>query len=275
MLAAALVASCLIVPAAMPVSAQTGYKPSTPQFSVKLIDNSIDVPPYNTTTINQYTGEETTIFHPGYRGKDMIVEVTIKSQPFTSYKDADGYEHNRHYDVQFKGHFGDEQNWRGIGSGLTCDSQYIVLSGNGMTGNMSGLYINHYAAGTQLDFRVREFVAYYGPFLYDDDSMGLYTPREFIIEKSSDYSSIQTITIPGGTSSSPPSQTTTTWPPVASEGNSQPQFPDQTQPPNSIFSDPFVIFGVGVLFAGIVITVVLVLRKQLKTSTIGAEGLYA
>ncbi|MCL1977393.1 MAG: hypothetical protein FWG55_04720, partial [Candidatus Bathyarchaeota archaeon] len=53
-----------IVHAVTSVSAQAGYKPSAPQFTVKLIDNSYDVPPSTTTTVDQYTGKETTAITP-------------------------------------------------------------------------------------------------------------------------------------------------------------------------------------------------------------------
>ncbi|MDR2720317.1 MAG: hypothetical protein LBC03_05900, partial [Nitrososphaerota archaeon] len=48
-----------------PVTAQEGFKPSVPQISsVKLVDSSYDVPPSSTTTVDQYTGKETTTTTP-------------------------------------------------------------------------------------------------------------------------------------------------------------------------------------------------------------------
>jgi hypothetical protein len=46
MLVTCLVVSGLIVHAVTPVTAQAGYKPSVPQFTVKLVDNSYDASPY-------------------------------------------------------------------------------------------------------------------------------------------------------------------------------------------------------------------------------------
>ena len=42
------------------VSAQVGYQSSVPQFSVTFVDTSYDVPTQTRTTVDQYTGKETT-----------------------------------------------------------------------------------------------------------------------------------------------------------------------------------------------------------------------
>jgi hypothetical protein len=259
-----LLLSSLIALTITPVTAQAGYKPTVPQFNVKLIDNSIDVPPYSTTTVDQYTGKETTTTYPGHRTKNWIVEITISNQLFTPYK-KDGYEVNRYYNIQVKGHFGDEQAWRGIGGSSPFNSQYTVLLGNGLTGNLTGLYINHYDVGVQLDFRVKEIVAYDGP---DIGGRGPFYPiYEFVVVSSSDWSHIQTITMTDGTVSSSNPSHTATLSPAISEGNGQPPSPNQTRPPNSVFSNPFFLLGAGVLFAGAVVAVVLVfLKRHLKTS---------
>jgi hypothetical protein len=60
-------------------SAQSIPKPSVPEFSVKLVAHPYDVPPKTTTTIDQYTGEETTTTQPGYRVENKSIEVTITS----------------------------------------------------------------------------------------------------------------------------------------------------------------------------------------------------
>jgi hypothetical protein len=51
MLVTCLVASCLIVHAVTPVSAQAGFKLFVPQFSVQFVDRSYDIPPSTTTTV--------------------------------------------------------------------------------------------------------------------------------------------------------------------------------------------------------------------------------
>jgi hypothetical protein len=78
--------SSLMMLTVAPVSAQAGYKPSVPQInSIKFVDSSYDVPPSSTTTVDQYTGKETTTTKPGYHVEQTSIEVTIKNQPFTPY----------------------------------------------------------------------------------------------------------------------------------------------------------------------------------------------
>jgi hypothetical protein len=255
-----LVVSCLIVHAVAPVSAQTGYKPSIPQFTVKLIDYSYDVPPSTTTAIDQYTGEKVTTTTPGYHVENKTIEITIKNQPFTPYADTNGITYYLYYTVQSKGRFGED--WQNWGSTVQTKSPY----GGGFTpspeysqGSIVSSSANGYANGAQVDFRVEAIIGHYVP--QNPDSIAvLYW---FETDVSSGWSSVQTITIPNT-----PSQTAATLPPVTSDGNGQPQYPGQTHPPTSIFTNPLFTFGIGALFAGIVITVVMVvLRRHIKTPT--------
>ncbi|MCL2690890.1 MAG: hypothetical protein FWE56_01370 [Candidatus Bathyarchaeota archaeon] len=264
--------SCLMVFTVAPVSAQAGYKPAVPQISsIKLVDSSYDVPPTSTTTVDQYTGKETTTTAPGYHVNSLTIEVTIKNQPFTPYIDENtkdpaygpnGKEFNLYYRVQAKGHFG--ENWRDFGE------LYVIQSNSGHTVVSSAIVgednIVNYAAGSQLDFRVQASVGY----KYNELSGRLFVPYPgpvWVVAPAeySDWSRVQTFTIPG----SLPSQTATLpTSPITSDGNDQPQYPEQTQPPNVIFTHPFVLMGVGTLFTGVIVFIVLVfLKRHLNTST--------
>lgn len=106
-----LLLSSLLALSVTPANLQAASKPSVPQFSIKLVDYSYDVPSSSTTTINQYTGEEVTNTRPGYRVENKTIEVTIKNQPFKSYTDQNG-EHKLYYAVHVKGRFGEE--WPGF-----------------------------------------------------------------------------------------------------------------------------------------------------------------
>jgi hypothetical protein len=234
-----LLLSSLIVHVVTPVSAQAGYKPTVPQISsIKLVDSSYDVSPSTTTTVDQYTGKKTTTTTPGYRVEQRSIEVTIKNQPFISYTNEYDLKVNLQYIVQVKGHFGED--WKGFGYG------YLVQSNSGYTVTS---YPVEYAAGSQLDFRVQAVIYYH----------------HGIDSERSDWSKVQIYTIPA----SSPSQAVTLPPPsTTSNGdNSQPQSTGQTQP-FDIFTNPFFLFVVGVLFAGIAVTVVmLILRRHTKTLT--------
>jgi len=69
---------------------QAVSKPSVPQFTVKFVDNSYDVPPSTTTTVNPYTGEKNTITTPGYHVTNRTIEVKVPNQSFTQYRDEVG-----------------------------------------------------------------------------------------------------------------------------------------------------------------------------------------
>jgi hypothetical protein len=231
LLVVCLVVSSLITFTVTFVSAQTGHEPSVPEFGVKFIDNSYIQPPR--TTIDQYTGKEIILDEGGHLVRQMTTEVTIKNQPFTPYTNADGQKCELYYSIWAKGHFG--EGWILLGVGYTfshyqSDSGYTIVP----------LTTEYYDAGSQLDFRVRAAVSN--------------------SNAQSDWS-IQTVTVP----TLSPSQTAT-FPPVTSEGNGQPQYPHQTQPPKSgsISTNPFFLFGAGALFACVVIAVVLVV---LSTTT--------
>ncbi|MDR2707213.1 MAG: hypothetical protein LBB87_00475 [Nitrososphaerota archaeon] len=116
--------------------------------------------------------------------------------------------------------------------------------------------INNLEVGSQLDFRVQAVIGYGKGITALDHALPIGV--EFIVEASSDWSDIQTISIDGSASSFPPSQTTI-LPPITSDGNGQLQFPDQTRSPDfiytptgSIFSNPLFMLVVGVLLGGVV-----------------------
>jgi hypothetical protein len=247
-----LVLSNLIVLTATPVSAQAGYKPSVPQFTVKLVDNSYDVPPSTTTVTDPYTGETKSLNAGGYVS-DKTIEVIIKSQPFTAYTNASGHEMNLYYIIEVKGHF--SEYWGHLGYPFfykQYDSEDIVVKKPA----------NNYEDGSQLEFRVKAVVAYDASYY---DYMAFQRSQYWLDEHAtSDYSSIKTLKI----SYASPSQSAT-FPPVNSEGNSQPQYPGQTQPPNrGIFTNPLFTLVIGVLIGSVVIAVVLVvLRRHVKTPT--------
>ncbi|MCL2643454.1 MAG: hypothetical protein FWD52_08120 [Candidatus Bathyarchaeota archaeon] len=259
-----LLASSLIVFTDTPASAQAGYKPSMPEFSVKLVDNSYDVPSSSTTVTDPFTGQETTTTNPGRHVVDRTIEVTIKNQPFTPYTDADGYEHYLHYSVDFKGHFEDEQSWRFLIGVAPSDSQYTTITlSRYQIWYMDNYYqvrLNSLPAGSQLDFRVKAEVGY-SKSVWDPDHLMSYMWTEYVLDAESGWSGVQTITIPDETASSPPSQTAT-FPTVSTDyGDSQPQSSD------FMLSNPFFLLSAGVLFVGIfVVVIVVVLRRHLKTS---------
>ena len=72
------------------VSAQAIPKPSVPEFTLKYVDNSYDVPP--TYGTDAYTGR-TIIIQAGYYVQNISIEFIIKNSPFTTFKDTNGNLH--------------------------------------------------------------------------------------------------------------------------------------------------------------------------------------
>ena len=87
-----------------PTFAQSIPTPSVPQFTVRYVDYSYDVPPkYG---IDQYTGQNVTI-QAGYHVDNRSIEFTIKNQQFTPYNDSNGNLIKLYYDFRWKGNYGD------------------------------------------------------------------------------------------------------------------------------------------------------------------------
>ncbi|MCL2642922.1 MAG: hypothetical protein FWD52_05380 [Candidatus Bathyarchaeota archaeon] len=275
-LIAVLTASILMVHTVAPVSAQAGYKPLVPQVIVKLGGNAYEVSASTETVTDPFTGENYTITHPGYRVADWSFEFTVKNQPFTRYTDADGKKYYLMYVVEFKNHLEGRQGWKAFTRFFQYETQYTTTThGVICKYNPSPIKdINSLPDGTKLDFRVKAETAY-GKTVYDPDSISAPPWTVDVPVASSGWSDVPTITLSFETTSTSPPFQTATLPPVTSNGDGQPQFPGQTHPPNSILSNPFFMFVVSALFAGVVIAVVLViLRRHLKTPTYTNDSLY-
>jgi hypothetical protein len=68
-----------------------------PEFTLRYVDNSYDVPPTTTSTTDPYTNEITTTTVPGYHVENKTVEAVIKNDLGASY-----------YNFRYKGHFSEE-----------------------------------------------------------------------------------------------------------------------------------------------------------------------
>jgi hypothetical protein len=247
-----------------PCYVQAAPKTSVPQFNIKFVDNSYDVPSSTTTTVDQYTGQEITNTKPGYHVDNRTIEVTIKNQPFTPYTDTNGIEFNLYFRVEVKGHFGED--WQAFGSGYIAQSSsdYTVVS-----------CTVKYAAGAQLDFRVIAVIAELGDAIADTGSLAYFlygiTSPYIKSEVSCSTSGVQTFTMPGG-SPSASSAPITTLPtsPSTTPNNNQPlqnqTIQDQPQLPN-FMAQPIFLLIIGILFVSVVITAVMAfLKRHLKTS---------
>ena len=163
-------------------------KPSVPEFTVKYVDKSYDVPP--TYGIDPYTGKNVTT-RDGYHVENFVIEVTIKNQPFPSV--IDGNAASLYYNVRIKGHFAEDWTIYYDGDATNPDRPLLVASNSEYTVLSIPLY---YPPEGQVDFQVQAIIGYHTEVWYSipDTIVGGYV-KVFKSEKSS-WSDTQTVTIP-------------------------------------------------------------------------------
>lgn len=225
------VSSILIVESA---SAQSIPKPSVPEFTVKYADHSYDVP--STHGIDSYTGHNVTI-QEGYHIQNKSMEVIIKNQPFTPYKDGNGNTLELWYDVRWKGHFGNYWQDTNRSTYLVASNCISIQNGNnvqllnpnalssivsiGFSKNNGSsytsnddyaFYMGDISSGGEVDFQVQAFIGYYTqePISYQYPRfMDQPTYYNIFHGESSGWSNTQTITIPETSTSTSPNPTPT------------------------------------------------------------------
>lgn len=140
-------------------------KPSVPEFTVRLVDYSYDVPA--TQSVDPYTGE--TVTHPAYRVENRSIEVRIKNQPFTPFQiqeNGNNWTVNFFYNIRVKGHFG--QDWTEVfhpsdGFPIRSDSECTVISFYSTGGEdfyATSTNVVHAPSGGQVDFQVEAMIGY-------------------------------------------------------------------------------------------------------------------
>ena len=175
-------------------------KPSVPEFTVKYVDSSYDVPPIY--EIDQYTGKNV-MTQAGYHVQNKTIELAIKNQLFTPYEDANGNSIRLYYNIGKKGHFGDSWGYLDTGYygldnhyvGANLDSDYTVLT-YGLVGNNGTLSLLNLdiSSGDQVDFRVQAFIGYNTRIHEYWTPLGEVYHYVFTGE-TSDWSNTQTLTI--------------------------------------------------------------------------------
>jgi hypothetical protein len=200
------------------VFAESIPKPSVPEFNLKFVDNSYDVPPTYSTDL--YTGE-TVMTEAGYRAQNISVEVTIENQPFTPYEDSDGNKLKLLYQVRRKPRHGEE--WissssngssfsSSVASNLWSDANGILLypdapttvfsfgfdENNGTHPFYGKANLGDVPDGGEIDFQVQAFIGYYTQIDTDpllDPYRRTWTVPVWITGEASGWSTTQTIKI--------------------------------------------------------------------------------
>jgi hypothetical protein len=207
-----IVMSFLILLTVNTAKAQTIPKPSVPEFTLRYVEHPFDVTP--TYRIDQYSGQNITI-QEGYRIQNRSIELSIKNQPFTPFKDSKGNTVQLFYNISSKGHFGN--NWYYYPTWMrslpvpASNEEYTILSFgldvNYEKDNYYGFWYGDLTTGDQVDFRVQALIGYYDFSLY---SVAL--EYNTFTGEVSDWSDIQTITIAEIPASVTPSPTVPEFP---------------------------------------------------------------
>jgi hypothetical protein len=273
-------------------------KPSVPEFTLKYVDDSYDVPP--TYGVDPYTGK-TVLTQAGYHIQNASVELIIKNQPYHSYRNENGSLVWLFYYIAVKGHF---ENWTTINwtsywmnqksseshpDGFTpsSDSEYTVITyglvgDNGTdtaykyrssTAYNSPFYYGYYdytlgnvSVGDQVDFRVQAIIGYSTRIneTLSVPPIGLEpgdVPHYYIFTgQSSDWSNTQTVTIGDNTTIADSGSS----PSPSAEASNTPEKPTATsQQPGEQLG---ILFGLG--WSEIIIIVLLAVIAVLLAAAV-------
>jgi hypothetical protein len=221
-------------------SAQSIPNPSVPEFTLKYVDNSHNVLPIY--GVDPYTGKNV-VTQDGYFIQNKSVEIRIKNQPFTSYRNENNSIVGLWYNVVSKGHF---QVWGygnpGVDNYLfSSDSDYTLIT-CGLDGNngsdpfrgnfwMGGAGI--IPEGGQLDFRIQALIGYKTKIIDPPVPPFMEAYHYIFTGQSSDWSNTQTISIPDGavsTATPSPTSSNPTTVPTSTPTSTVPEFPSWTSP---------------------------------------------
>lgn len=120
-------------------SAQSIPKPLVPEFNLKYVDRSYDVPP--TYGVDQYTGRNVIVYE-GYHVDNKSIEFTFKNQPFAPYADSSGNSIRLFYNFRFRGSYGDAWTYYPEDS----NGQSVIHYGGGIQVDDTKMYPPMYAA---------------------------------------------------------------------------------------------------------------------------------
>ncbi len=186
------------------VSAASIYKPSTPEFTLEIVDNSYDVPP--TYKTDEFTGK-TVVDSPGYHVDNLQLQVTIKNQALKYNAAEKGY--HLYYNIRTKGHFGETwrehypvyESYKSVDYTNITYGQYISERAPQSEGEytVAALGLNDYAIDAQIDVQVQALIGHDSTKFYNEHPLapypiGGYKPA-VAYDSESPWSNTQTISM--------------------------------------------------------------------------------
>ncbi len=173
-------------------------KPSIPEFTLKLIDSSYDVP---TTYYMDTYGSGKNETRPGYHVEARNITVTIKNQPYASFV-SDLQNLSLMFNIRTKAH--DAENWTNVYRAddgfpqIDSGSENTIISFQGEYSPTKGLEFLGLTrpVGARMDFQVEAMIGNIGRVFNPNatNQLEMY-PYRFIGEESG-WSDSKTLTIP-------------------------------------------------------------------------------
>jgi hypothetical protein len=241
------------------VNAQETATPSVPEFTLKFVDRSYDVPPQPTTSISTDpdTGDPitTTTTVPGYHVYNKTIEITIKNQQFTPYY-SDGSKNKLYYNFSYRGE--DQSEWDYYQPGIGWRGEAPPLLFEQSSSEYTVVEIVAPASG-DVEVRVRALI---GRYIWIPTLLG---SLDYYISgfegKVSSWSSPQTINIPSGSTSDyvPTPTPIDTVSPTSTTSTDSPTSTTQISGIQSENSVPMTVFLLVVVVLVAIVTVLLIL----------------
>lgn len=182
------------LPSEIPTEPISIPKPSVPDFTVEYVDNSYYVPP--TYEVDEYSGETVQV-GGGFTVTNKSIELTIKNQPFTPYvfRDDEGvHEIYLHYQVGYKGHFGEDWHYTTASPNDPSSDYTVILFGLEWDIWQPTISLGALSSGDHVDFQVQARIGYNSVV---EPSQHIMDPGVYVFHgESSEWSTTQTITIP-------------------------------------------------------------------------------
>ena len=202
---------------------QTMAQPSVPEFTVKYVDYSYDVPQKTTPTTDPYTGKAVNTTTPGYRVSNKTIEATIKNNLGASY-----------YNFRYKGHYESEWSYYPFGPngslGYMLPDAYAVpykaQFSDSTVVALPSYFFKDIREGGEVDVQVQALFGDFRavPYGHINPLPGGETYDFYFEGTTSDWSSTQTATI-GESQTLTPSPATTPTPPNMGPTSSPAQAP--------------------------------------------------
>jgi hypothetical protein len=195
------------------------FTPSIPEFTLKYVDHSYDVPSTTSSAFNPYNNQTTITTIPGYHVQNFTIDLIIKNQPIPS--TLDGNQSYLLFYVKLKGHYGNDWIYP-YGEAINAypkqsTSDYTVISlPTSYSYGVNTTALQTLQVGDKIDFQVKAILAY--GYLHYLGGLPPEQTYDYYSVSASDWSSTQTIIIPDSYEPTPSIPSQSSFDPSADSG---------------------------------------------------------